>query len=264
MVPLPSPGKTHMARSPPGSQSFAAFSGPAAGVWRAALSRQARTSDGRRNLAAAVERASLGTRVIRLAKNLWDPDVIRTMAQMRFGFRLHGHRGWPVSALATYYTLRYIDIGVRLDAVRNGSKKGRIREVCGTINYLQPGRSSLMSRGLFTMAEVAAAGLQRNDPAAHAQEVRDGYITGVRANRPAVISVNMFAAALAVDELLARLHPFREEPNGNYATTIFSLASMELICEPDERPCEILADRVGIGDAIPLLGLLELSEKRAA
>ncbi len=183
---------------------------------------------------------------------------------MRFGFRLHGHRGWPVSALATYYTLRYIDIGIRLDAVRNGSKKGRIREVCGTINYLQPGRSSLMSRGLFTMAEVAAAGLQRNDPAAHAQEVRDGYITGVRANRPAVISVNMFAAALAVDELLARLHPFREEPNGNYATTIFSLASMELICEPDERPCEILADRVGIGDAIPLLGLLELSERRAA
>jgi hypothetical protein len=74
----------------------------------------------------------------------------------------------------------------------------------------------------------------------------------------------MFAAALAVDELLARVHPFREEPNGNYATTIFSLASMELICEPDERPCEILADRVGIGDAIPLLGLLELSERRAA
>jgi hypothetical protein len=74
----------------------------------------------------------------------------------------------------------------------------------------------------------------------------------------------MFAAALAVDELLARLHPFREEPNNNYAATTFSLASMELISEPEKGRCEILADRVGIGDARPLLGLLELAERRAA
>ena len=45
-----------------------------------------------------------------------------------------------------------------------------------------------MSRGLFTMADVAAAGLRRNDPAAHAQRVNDGYIAGVAAHRPAVIS----------------------------------------------------------------------------
>ena len=45
--------------------------------------------------------------------------------------------------------------------------KARIREVCGTVNYLRPGRSSLVSRGLFTMADVAAAGLRRNDPKAH-------------------------------------------------------------------------------------------------
>jgi hypothetical protein len=217
-------------------------------------------------LAAAVERAALGTRVIRLAKNLWDPEVIRAVAQCDLVFgcmdTLDGR--FLLNTLATYYTLPYIDIGVRLDTVRNGPKKGRIREVCGTVNYLQPGRSSLMSRGLFTMAEVAASGLRRNDPAAHAQQVRDGYIAGLPANRPAVISVNMFAAALAVNELLARVHPFREEPNSNYALTIFSLASMELISEPEERRCEILADRVGIGDANPLLGLLELSERRAA
>lgn len=46
---------------------------------------------------------------------------------------------------------------MRLDAVPNGPDKGCIREVCGTVNYLQPGRSSLISRGLFTMADVAAA-----------------------------------------------------------------------------------------------------------
>ncbi len=57
--------------------------------------------------------------------------------------------------------------------------KGAIREVCGTINYLQPWRSSLVSRGLFSMSDVAAAGLRRNDPGAHDRQVKDGYIKGV-------------------------------------------------------------------------------------
>ena len=97
-----------------------------------------------------------------------------------------------------------------------------------------------MSRGLFTMADVAAAGLRRNDPAAHAQQIKDGYIKGVAGNRPAVISVNMLGASLAVNEFLARLHPYREEPNDSYGAVIFSLASMELITEPEEGICEIL------------------------
>jgi len=151
-----------------------------------------------------------------------------------------------------------------LDQRNVQGRKGRIREVCGTVNYLRPGRSSLMSRGLFTMADVAAAGLRRNDPAAHARQVNDGYIKGVAANRPAVISVNMFGASLAVNELLARLHPFREESNDSYGSVIFSLASMEIITEPEEGICEILGGRVGTGDTTPLLGLMEPAERRTA
>lgn len=215
-------------------------------------------------LADAIERTDLGTRVIRLAKNLWDPEVIRIVAQcdLVIGCMDTIDGRFLLNTLATYYTLPYLDIGVRLDAVRTGPNQGRIREICGSVHYMQPGGSSLMSRGLFTMAEVAAAGLRRNDPSAHAQQVRDGYIAGVATHRPAVISVNMFAASLAVTELLARLHPFREEPNSTYATTTFSLASMELISEPEGVPCPLLYDRVGIGDATPLLGLLELAERR--
>lgn len=82
-------------------------------------------------------------------------------------------------------------------------------------------------------------------------------------HRPAVISVNMFASALAVDELLARLHPFREETNNNYAAVTFSLASMELFCDPEEGICEILGGSVGLGDVTPLLGLMELAERLA-
>ena len=114
------------------------------------------------------------------------------------------------------------------------------------------------------MKDVAAAGLRRNDPAAHDRQVKDGYITGVQAHRPAVISVNLFAAALAVSELLARLHPFREEPNANYAAVTFSLASMELINDPEEGICEILGGTVGMGDVTPSLQLMELAERQAA
>jgi hypothetical protein len=213
----------------------------------------------------AAERTELGTEVIRVAKNLWHPDVIRTVAQcdVVFGCMDTVDGRYLLNALASYYTIPYFDIGVRLDAVPGGADKGRIREVCGTINYIRPGRSSLMSRGLFTMADVAAAGLRRNDPAAHARQVKDGYIRGVPANRPAVISVNMFGASLAVNELLARLHPFREESNDSYGSVIFSLASMEIISEPEEGICEVLGSRVGTGDTTPLLGLMELAQRRA-
>lgn len=217
-------------------------------------------------LADAVERAGLGTRVIKIAGNLWDPDVIRIVAQcdIVFGCMDTIDGRFLLNMLATYYMLPYFDIGIRLDAVPDGPRRGRIREVCGTINYLQPGLSSLMSRGMFTMADVAAAGLRRNDPAAHAQQIKDGYIKGVQAHRPAVISVNMLGAALAANELLARLHPFREEPNAHYAAVTFSLASMELICDGEENHCLIMAGKTGLGDSEPLLGLIELTRRRAA
>lgn len=212
----------------------------------------------------AVEQAGLGTCVIRLAKNLWEPEVVRAVAECEivFGCMDTVDGRFLLNSLATYYTLAYFDIGVRLDTAREGPRKGDIREVCGTINYLQPGRSSLMSRGLFTMKQVAAAGLRRNDPAAHAQQVGDGYIAGVVEHRPAVISVNMLGASLAVNELLARLHPFREEPNSSYASVIFSLSSMELMAEPEEGRCEILSQSVGVGDKTPLLGQIELTERQ--
>ncbi|RWK53165.1 ThiF family adenylyltransferase [Mesorhizobium sp.] len=217
-------------------------------------------------MAGAIRRAGLGTRVISLQKNLWDPDVVREVAQcdVVFGCMDTVDGRFLLNTLATFYNMAYFDIGVRLDAVREGNRKGIIREVCGTIHYLQPGRSSLMSRGLFTMTAVAAAGLRRNDPAAHAQQLEDGYIAGVPAHRPAVISVNMLAASLAVNELLARIHPFREEPNRASASVIFSLSSMELMPEAEEGRCGILAGSVGKGDIKPLLGQMDLAERRSA
>jgi hypothetical protein len=209
----------------------------------------------------AAKRIGLGTRLIAIKKNLWHPVVVRAVAQcdVVFGCMDTIDGRFLLNAISTFYNIPYFDIGIRLVA-----DKGLIREVCGTVNYIRPGRSSLLSRGLFTMAQVAAAGLARNDPAAHERQVKEGYIRGFQGRRPAVISVNMFGSSLAVNELLARLHPYREEPNQNYAAVTFSLASMEIISDAEEGVCLTFAKSVGMGDVRPLLRMMELAEKPAA
>jgi hypothetical protein len=112
------------------------------------------------------------------------------------------------------------------------------------------------------MEDVRAAGLERDDPAAYECQMNEGYIAGAVNNRPAVVSVNMFASSLAVNEFLARLHPYREYSNQYFSSVQFSLASMELIMDPEENICEILKRKVGFGDTKPLLGEMELAERR--
>ncbi|HEY9784244.1 MAG TPA: ThiF family adenylyltransferase [Candidatus Obscuribacterales bacterium] len=212
-------------------------------------------------LAERIANIGLGTKVVPIAKSLWTPEAVREVSQadIAFGCMDTVDGRFLLNTLATHYLLPYFDLGVRLEAIPEGPRTGEIREVCGTVHYLQPGRSSLISRGLVNMQQVAAAGLARNDPEAYQQQLKDGYITGVQENRPAVITVNMYIASLAVHEFLSRLHPYREEPNSNYASLEFSLRSMEFFPEPEGEPCNLLSPYVGFGDRIPLLGLPELS-----
>ena len=114
------------------------------------------------------------------------------------------------------------------------------------MHFLVPGGRRL-SRGAFTMADVAAEELHKRDPGAAAQQVQDKYIKGLQVRRPAVVSVNMFAAALAVNDFLARVHPYRTRPNSDVASIEFSLAELRLT-QDEEEDCPILAQYVGLGD----------------
>lgn len=212
-------------------------------------------------IADAVRRIGLGTEVIVVPRNMWTPEAVRQVAQcdVLFGCVDTIDARFLLNLLATHYTMPYFDIGIRLDALPAGPDQGRIREVCGSVHYLQPGRSSLMSRGLFGMDAVRSAGLRRTDPSAAAREADEGYISGVQESRPAVISVNTFAASLAVIDFLARLHPFRQEPNGNCAQIEFSLASTEFYKEEETGDCATISRYLGLGDTDPLLNLTELS-----
>ena len=146
--------------------------------------------------------------------------------------------------LAAAFLIPLFDVGVVIPA-RKGNKGVAITDVCGRIDYVQPGRSSLQDRGVYTPESLRAEYLQRAAPEAHRQEREAGYIKGLIEEAPAVITLNMRAAAGCVNEFIARAYPFRLEPNHLYARTEFSLAA----CEE-----EYIAEEVFVPSANPILG----------
>lgn len=207
----------------------------------------------------AIERAGLGTHVVRIPKNVSDREVVEAIAEADFIFGcMDGAEGRNVlNRLATCYLLPYIDVGVKLLA--DGS--GIIDEVSTASHYLQPGLSSLGTRGVFTPDEVFADSMRRTNPEEYARRRRERYIVGVDETRPAVISVNFLAASVAVNDFLARLHDYRSDGNAPYAELRASLSHMAFYPEPEKGPSP-LAKYVGIGDIEPRLDMPELSHSR--
>jgi len=82
-------------------------------------------------------------------------------------------------------------------------------------------------------------------------------LRGIQEDRPAVISVNMLFASLVVKEFVARLHPYRNQPNGQYAYVGGNLSEMQFY--PEAEPCQTLEQHVGKGDVVPLLERAVLS-----
>lgn len=209
-------------------------------------------------LARAIAAIDLGTTVETWPVSLFDPRVAHAVAgcDVVMGCTDSVEARWLLNRLATYYVLPYIDVGVRLEADGRGS----ISQACGTVHYLQPGRSSLLSRGLVDMERLRAEGTKRRNPAAYEEQRKEGYIANIDEDRPAVISVNMQLAAMAVNELLARLHPYRDDPNADYASTTASISQVAFYAEPEGKPCRLLVPHVGRGDVRPLLDDLDLGE----
>lgn len=117
----------------------------------------------------------------------------------------------------------------------------------------------MLSRRVYNQTELDAAFLKRSNPAAYEEQLKIGYIKGVRVDQPAVISVNMVASAAAVNELLARLHPYRFKPNSSFAIRRISLSDPEASSdEPDGDVCPVMRRWVGVGDQEPLLGMMGL------
>lgn len=160
-----------------------------------------------------------------------------------------------LSRIATFYSLPYFDLGVRIDA----DGRGGVNSVSGVVHYIQPGGSSLRSRGVYSEAELHADVLRRTDPEFYQDQVRRGYVRGIVVDRPAVISINTMVASMAVNELLARLHPFRTRPNSDFGIQRISMSHGRIILRPDGEPDTDLAQHVGRGTTNPPLLLPRLS-----
>ncbi len=206
----------------------------------------------------AIERIGLGTIVERHRVNLCTPEAIHAVAacDLVFGCVDSAEGRFLLSLISNFYLLPYIDVGVTIETDENGE----ISQACGYLHYLRPGGSSLLSRGAITLEDVRAEGVKRQNEAFYQEQRRAGYIKGVAEDRPAVISLNMQFAAMAVTELIARLHGFRERPNREYAKIGLSLSEVAFYPEPEPAlACRYMSRQLGKGDVTPLLNLPELS-----
>lgn len=208
--------------------------------------------------ARSVGQMGLATEVIPIAHSLFDPQAVLAVAECDTVFgcvdSIDGRH--LLNRLAVFYNLPYFDVGVKLEA--DGS--GGVNQICGTVHYLQPGCSSLLSRGVYSLDQARAAGLKRTNPAEYQEQINSKYITGVQEERPAVISVNFQYAAMAVNEFLARLHAYRDDDNSEFAIHRLSITQSQIYRQAESKPCGVLSRHVGRGDVAPLLDVPELSE----
>lgn len=109
------------------------------------------------------------------------------------------------------------------------------------------------------MGRVDAEAMRRTNPEMYRRLVREGYLRGAEEDRPAVVSINTFFAPLVVNEFLARLHPYRNQPNGAYAYVGGNLSEMQFYPEGETAPCQVLQKHIGRGDVVPLLERASLS-----
>lgn len=202
-------------------------------------------------LKSAIETMGTCTQVTPRQEDLFNVAVLRELAtcDILFGCMDTVDGRDLLNRLATFYTIPYFDLGVRLDADGQGS----VDVACGSVHYLLPGGSSLLSRGTYTPESLRAATLRRTNPEQFKSELAEGYIKGVKVESPAVISVNGLCATLAINNLLARLHPFRIESNSEIRHQWFDLVNGIFGSGNGEGPCRVLQRYAGRGDIEPFL-----------
>jgi len=205
----------------------------------------------------AFSRNGLPPRIRKIAKKTYDSEVIKQLAQCDIIFGcMDTHAGrLLLNKLCTFYMIPYFDLGVKLEADGNGS----VSTVCGVIHYLQPDGSSLLSRKAIYLATIEAEDLRRTDPDRYKQLKQEKYIKGAQEDRPAVITVNTMIASMAMNDFLARLHPYRNNPNSEVGSIYLNLREPRFMTEVDGEPDEGMSRWVGLGDITPILAMPSLA-----
>ncbi len=223
------------------------------------------TSDARnkspkvRVLANAIEKMGLGTEFEVHQTNLYDNiSSLQSLllCDIIFGCMDSVDGRYLLNQLCSFYLIPYFDMGIKLEA----DGKGGIEKICGTVHYIQPGKSSLLTRGLYTMEDVRAAGQYRKNQLEYEKLKKNSYIKNINVNSPAVISVNMQLASHAVNEFLNRIHRYKTEEPSNYACSTIDITEGYIVnvAETDFETDNYLQKKIGRGDITPFIEMPEL------
>lgn len=204
----------------------------------------------------AVQKIGINTKVVAFNSNLYSSkeslnelitcDVIFGCVDSVDGRHL-------LSLLCNFYLIPYFDIGVKLTA----DGKGGINSIVAAVNYIQPAKSTLLTRKLYTIEDLESADLYRQNPSEYQEQYNKGYIRGVSVNRPAVISINMSISSIAVNELLNRIHSYKDEHSSDYARVMIDFCGGAIINEKESSFDEDsnAIKWAGRGDCKPFLRL---------
>lgn len=162
--------------------------------------------------------------------------------------------------ISSAFLIPLFDVGVVIPIRKQPNGNESILDINVRLDYVQPRGSSLLDRGVYSPEGVAAEDLAQIDPALYDERVREGYMPGSLEEAPAVITSNMYAASLCVQEFIARAYPYRLNNNRDYARTLISLGEneMEFLSEDDFNVSDLSFIAKAFGK--PLLGIPSLED----
>ena len=199
-------------------------------------------------LAEAIRQSGLGTLVEPVTASLFDKTGFdrATTCDVLFGCVDTAEGRHILGQICAAYSIPLFDVGVHIEPDGTGG----ISHAVAAAHYIQPGGSSLLSRGVYTGEDLDAEAARRTAPEDYDRRVAAGYLRAVDEDRPAVMPVNMMAANLGVLDFLARIHGFRLDPNAQFAGQTMSLTHGYYEHVVDGPPCRFMARLAGVGDRL--------------
>lgn len=198
----------------------------------------------------AFDETGLNTEIIAVPTAIGTPSTVRQLSQcdIIIGCLDSADGRMQLNRISTFYTIPYIDLGVKLK-----SDYGKITEISGSVRYIIPGQASLLSIGAISQQRIESDALRRDDPILYRERLKEKYIEGAQEGSPAVISVNMYVASLAVLEFLNRVHEYRDTKNEEVEVLDVDMLEPRFRLSTPGRKDDGLAKYLGQGDCIPLL-----------
>jgi hypothetical protein len=210
----------------------------------------------------SIREVGFGTRIITFPSHISKYEVVKELAECDVLFGgVDGAEGRHIlNLISSFYIIPYFDLGVRLEA----DGKGGINNIFGSVHYIQPGGSSLLSRGQYNIEQLQAESMKRVNANIYKELAKNKYLINVNEPSPAVISINMQVAAIAVNDFLARIHPYRNISNEEIDITRILFHEWTMFHEASNIPCDYFSKIVGKGDIEPLLNTPGLSDEKKA